>query len=242
MLKTSLVLLLSLCALVGACKKKQTAPRVTATPAAQPPIPPPPAAGPSLADAKLLLTDDKLTRFARFQSEMLAATAEATAMAVAAQQRPAGDPKKAGQAMGNDNRAEKVAAANKAALAKSGLTQDEANKLSRIVTPYYGRLFAMQSGLSRTVEMRAKAAEAAGREASDKAMDKLRAEQAARMDAIRKDFGERYGEDGLALVQKHEADFFPIHEQMLGAALRGMRRPPDGPTTPTSAPPPAPKP
>src|SRR5512133_3557237 len=104
MIKTSLVAtLLSLCALVGACKKKEAAPPVTATPATQPPIPPPPAAGPSMADAKVLLTDDKLTRFARFQSEMLAATAEATAMAVAAQQRAGSDPKQVEQAMANDN-------------------------------------------------------------------------------------------------------------------------------------------
>lgn len=242
MLKTSLAVLLSLCALVGACKKKEAAPPVTGPSATERPIPPPPAAGPSLAEAKLLLTEDKLTRFLRFQTELVAANAEATKLALAAQQAAGSAPKKVEQAMTADNRAERLAEANKAALAGSGLSQDEANRLSRILTPYYGRLFAMHSGLSRTVEMRARAAEAAARGASDKTMEKLQAEQAARMDAIRKDFGERYGTEGLALVQKHEADFFPIHEQMLGPALRGMRRPPDRATTPTSAPPPAPKP
>jgi hypothetical protein len=59
------------------------------------------------------------------------------------------------------------------------------------------------------------------------------------MDAIRKDFGERFGEDALTLVQKHEADFFPIHEKMLSTALRGMRRPSEAPM-PAPAPSPSP--
>lgn len=240
MLTTSLAVLLSLCALVGACKKTDPVKPTPAPVAVQRPIPPPPAAGPSMADAKVVLTEDKLARFARFQTAMLAATAEANNLALTAPPRAGDDAKKVDLAPASASRAERIAAANKAALAKTGLTQDEANKLSRIVTPYYGRLFAMHSGLSRTAEMRAKAAGATGRDPADKSTDKLQAQQAARMNAIRKDFGERFGEDALVLVQKHEADFFPIHEKMLSTALRGMRQPPAAPTpTPSCATPPA---
>jgi len=220
MAKTYLVALLSGLALSGACKNDTP----KANPGASRPVPPPPViAGPPVAEAKALLIEDKLRRFATYQAAMVAATADATDLDRADQR---GDAQKRDGAVAADQRAARLAALNQAALAKSGLSQDDATKLSRLVTPYYGRMFALQDRLKRSAEIhgRVEEANANGKQPNpaDVAMDRMHRDLSARLEAVRKDFGERYGEEALALVRKHEPDFLPIHEKMVGPAVRGM--------------------
>ena len=175
---------------------------------------------------KGLLTEDKLTRFATYQTAMLSATSDATRLGLAAYQKGGTDPKKFQNAMAGDDRAAKVAAAAQAALAKSGLTQDEVGKLSRVASAYYARGYVLLDAGKRAEEVNARieTAKAKGKEPSpvDVAMAKAHADQASRFETVRKEFAARYGQDALTLMQKHEPEFFEINKQMMGAAMSGM--------------------
>jgi hypothetical protein len=175
---------------------------------------------------KNLLTEDKLSRFATYQKEMLPATGDAVGAGVAAYQKGGTDQKKFQGAMANDDRTARVAATAEAALKKSGLTQDEVSKLSRVVSAYYARTYALQDAVKKGGEVRAKieAAKAKGKEPGpvDVAMDKAYGEQLTRIESVRNNFAARYGQDALALVKKHEPEFFTINEKMVGAAMGGM--------------------
>jgi hypothetical protein len=238
MVKTSFVACLSLFVLLGACKKDAPAsPTAPVSPTAArrapiPPLPAPPArvVGPAPAELTALLTEDKLAHFAAYQKEMLAATADATGLGLAAYQKSGTDSKKFQNAVAADDRAAKVAAVSQAALEKCGLTQDEVSKLNHAVTPYYARLYAMQDALKKAGEVHARIeeAKAKGKEPSpvDTAMDKVYGEQSNRIETMRKDFAAKYGEDGLAVVKKHEPEFMVINEKMMAAAMGGMMRKP----------------
>jgi hypothetical protein len=242
MAKNLIVACCSLLVLLGACKKsepvKATSPGGTPMDRRPtPPIPPPPSSlAPSAAEAKLLLTEDKVSRFITYQKEMVAATADATGLGLAAYQKGGADQKKFENAMAHDDRATKVAAAGKAALEKSGLAQDEMTRLSRVLMPYYARIAALQDSGKKSEEVQAKIDEAKrqGKEPSpvDTAMAKVFSDQKARVDSIRKEFSTKYGEDGLALVQKHEADYLPIHAKMMSAAMGAMMHKPPLPPLP----------
>jgi hypothetical protein len=182
------------------------------------------------SDAKALLTEDKLSRFATYQKEMLSVMGDASGMGMAAFQKGGTDPKKFQGAMAADERTAKVAAAGQAALEKSGLTREEAAKLGRIVMPYYMRNYAMQDGVKKAEEVRARIAEAKahGREPSpvDTAMDKMYGEQLIRIEAARNDLAAQYGEDALVLIKKHGPEFLVISEKIMGAGMKGMMRKP----------------
>jgi hypothetical protein len=215
---------------LSACKKNEPAQPPIAPPVApRPPVPPPPpapAAAPSADEMKALLTDDKLARFATYQREMLPGVGDAVGAGFAAYQKAGADVKKLQGEMAGDGRTAKVAATAEAALAKSGLGQDEVNKLSRVVTAYYARTYAMQDAVKKAAEVRAKleAAKATGKTPSpvDIALDKVYSDQLGRLEAARQEFGEHYGEDALAAVKKHEPEFHAINEKMMGAALGGL--------------------
>jgi hypothetical protein len=183
-----------------------------------------------VADAKVLLTDDKLSRFATYQKAMLPFMGDATGMGMSAFQKGGTDQKKFQGAMAADERAAKVAAAGKAALEKSGLTQEEVSKLSRLVMSYYARNYAMQDAVKKAEEVRAKIADAKshGKEPSpvDTAMEKMYGTQLTRLESGREDFAAQYGKDALALVKKHEPEFLVINEKIMGAAMNGMMRKP----------------
>jgi len=238
MVKTSFVACMSLFVFLGACKQdapaSPTAP-VSPTAARRAPIPPPPmlparAVGPAPAELTALLTEDKVAHFATYQKEMLAATADATGLGLAAYQKGGTDSKKFQNAVAADDRAAKVAAVSKAALEKSGLTQDEVSKLSRAATPYYARLYDMQDALKKAGEVHARieVAKAKGKEPSpvDTAMDKVYGEQSNRIETMRKDFAAKYGENALAVMKKHEPEFMAINEKMMANAMGAMMRKP----------------
>ena len=180
--------------------------------------------------AKALLTEDKLSRFATYQKEMLSVTGDAVGIGMQAYAKAGTDQKKFQGAMAADDRGAKIESATKAALAKSGLTQDEMLKLSRVATRYYAHAYALQDAADKVGELRKKIAEAKakGKEPSpvDTAMEKAYAGQADRLEAMRKEFAARYGAQALALMQKHEPEFFAINKKMMDSAMGAMRRKP----------------
>ncbi len=213
MRKQSLVACLLLVPLF-ACKKESPTPASTpaaAQPAAQAPAAPP-AAAPG-DDVKALLTEDKITRFATYQKEISAVTSEAVGAGVAAYQKGGGDQKKFEKAVAADDRTAKIAAASQAALEKSGLSQAEVSRLTSVLTPYYAKAYAMTEMFK-------------GDDSKDKkpgsvedVMAKVREEQKGKVEAMRKEFAAKYGEDALALVRKHEPEFFALNEKIMGAAM-----------------------
>ncbi len=224
MRQTALLGCLFLLFSVGACRKREAAqPPTPPSALARAPIPPPPPPSPGLSsdEVKQLLTEDKLGRLLTYEKEMAAATAAAS----------------------RDEPAAKVEATSQAALAKSGLTQVEVTKLGRLVTPYYARIAGLQEAMRRleAARLRVEEAKSAGREPSlaDLAMEKALGDQSKRLETVRREFGTRYGEDRLALLEKHEADLLPVHLQVMSATQGGMamHRPPL-PLPPSPAPPP----
>jgi hypothetical protein len=179
---------------------------------------------------KALLTEDKLSRFATYQKEMLSVTGDAVGIGMQAYAKAGTDQKKFQGAMAADDRGAKIESATKAALAKSGLTQDEMLKLSRVASRYYAHTYALQDAADKVGELRKKIAEAKskGKEPSpvDTAMEKAYSGQADRLEAVRKDFAARYGAQALAVLQKHEPEFFAMNKKMMDSALGAMRRKP----------------
>jgi hypothetical protein len=80
-------------------------------------------------EAKALLTADKLARFATYQKTVSSPASDATGTGKGAKTGM-------GAAPAGDDHAARFAAARKTALDKSGLTQDEAAKLTQLLTPY----------------------------------------------------------------------------------------------------------
>jgi hypothetical protein len=226
---------------LGACKKREPAsPPVPARPTrSQPPIPPPPPPPPGVDSPEVteLLTEDKLKRFLTYQKELVAPPpAEATPGTAAAQKTGTYSKKPAEAAVPRDDRAARVAAG----LKKSGLSQDEAAKLSRLLVPYYARVATMQDAMKRSeaARLRLEEAKKAGKEPNpvDKAMEKALGDQSRRIEAVRTEFASRYGAERFALLQKHEADFLPIQLKMMNAAMGGMRMPGPPPVPPPASP------
>ena len=179
-------------------------------------------------EAKTLLTDDKLSRFATYQKEMLSVTGDSVSVGMQALAKGGTDQKKFQGAMAADDRSAKIAATNQAALEKSGLTQDEATKLSRVATAYYARVYIFRDAASKVEELHKKIddARANGKQPSpvDTAMEKAYSGQAAQLENLRKEFAAQYGPQALALMQKHEPEFLAINEKMMGAAMGAMMR------------------
>ena len=180
--------------------------------------------------ARALLTEDKLSRFATYQKEMLSVTGDAMGVGMQAYAKAGTDQKKFQGAMAADDRSSKIEAATKAALAKSGLTQEEMMKLTRVATSYYAHAYAMQDAVSKVDELRKKIeeAKAKGKQPSpvDTAMEKAYSGQAARLEKVREDFAGRYGQPALAVIRKHEPEFFAMNKKMMDSALGAMRRKP----------------
>ena len=228
MKKTAILACLPLVLLLGACKKREPArPRSGSPAVALPPVPPPPAPPPGLGSPEVteLLTEDKLKRFLTYQKEAVAATLDATAPGTAALQKSGTEPRPPGDGAARDERAAKLAAA----LEKSGLRQDEVATLGRLLVPYYARIAGMQETVKRSEAARRRLEEAkrTGQEPNpvDQALEKTLDHQSRRVEAVRAEFASRYGEERVALLRKHEADFLPTHLRMMSAAMGGMDMP-----------------
>jgi hypothetical protein len=176
---------------------------------------------PNLGDVKALLTEDKLARFVTYQKQLASVSSEAMGMGMSAYQKAGTDQKKLEKAVVADDRFAKIAAASKAALEKSGLTQDEVSKLTTVLTPYYARIYAMSNLFGKPAD--AKVAEAKGEQPKPGSMEaaRLKAQEGRmeRLETTRKEFADQYGADALERVKKHEPEFMAINEKMMGAAM-----------------------
>jgi len=177
---------------------------------------------------KALLTEDKLSRFATYQKEVLTATSEAVGKGMTAHQQSGTDPEKLPGAMTDNDPAAKVAAASKTALDRGGLTQEEVFKLNQVVTSYYARGYAARDAGKKAEEVRARIAEAKAKgkppNPVDAALDKVYSDQLARFEDVRTEFAATYGDDAMAVVKEHEPDFFAINEKIIGAAKAARPR------------------
>lgn len=176
---------------------------------------------------KELLTEAKLSAFAVYQKEIMTMAADAMGMGMSAMAKAGTDQKKLEKAVTSDERFAKVEAVTKAALAKSGLTQTEVAQLTHLTSQYYTPMYAKQETLRRLEQHRKAIAEAKekGKEPNqvDVAMAKAFGEQEIEIERIRKDISDKYGPESLALMKKHEPEFFAINEQLMKAALGGMK-------------------
>jgi len=179
-------------------------------------------------DAKTLLTDDKLSRFATYQKEMLSVTGDTVGVGMQALEKGGTDQKKFQGAMAADDRSAKIAATNQAALEKSGLTQEEMAKLAHVASGYYARAYAFREAANKVDDLHKKIEEAKanGKQPSvvDMAMEKAYSGQAAQLERLHQEFAGQYGPQALALMQKHEPEFFAINEKMMGAAIGAMKK------------------
>ena len=87
-------------------------------------------------DPKTLITDDKISRFIVYQREMNSVVDLAMGLGADALKNASGSQKDLEKAMSKDERAQKIANTQAAALAKSGLTQTEATEITTILSPY----------------------------------------------------------------------------------------------------------
>jgi hypothetical protein len=182
----------------------------------------------SADEAKTLLTDDKLSRFATYQKEMLSVSGDTVGVGMQALAKAGTDQKKFQGAMAADDRSAKIAATNQAALEKSGLTQEDMTKLTHVATGYYARAYVFREAASKVDELHKKIeeAKASGKQPSvvDTAMEKAYSGQAAQLERLHQEFAAQYGPQALALMRKHEPEFFAINEKMMGAAMGAMKK------------------
>jgi hypothetical protein len=174
----------------------------------RPPLPKP-------EEVKGLLTEDKVTRFLTYQKEKLSLGSEA--MGPGKTEKDGPDHNRLEKT--KEDRYAKLAAAAKAALAKSGLTEDEMRKLTQVLSPYYATAYAMRSLPEKPDTANAEPPKPGSMEA---AMLKGREMRKARLESARKELADRYGADVLELVQKHEPEFMEINKKMMGAAVGVM--------------------
>jgi hypothetical protein len=179
-------------------------------------------AGPTLspAEAKALLTEEKISRFATYQRMMSSVSKDAMGMGMKAIEKGGTDQKKVEKAATSDQRFGKVADANKAALEKSKLSQNDVSKLNQVLSPYYGRIYAMTRMFGKAPD--AKPAEAPAPGSMEAARLKAQEGRELRVETLRKEFGGQYGADALELVRKHEPEFMEITGKMMSGAMGAL--------------------
>ena len=82
-----------------------------------------------------------------------------------------------------------------------------------MLTPYYAKAYAMTEMFKKDDSKGAKPGPI------EEAMAKVREEQKGKVEAMRKEFAEKYGADALTIVRKHEPEFFVLNEKIMGAAM-----------------------
>jgi hypothetical protein len=87
-------------------------------------------------DPKVLLTDEKLGKYAVYQQTMLPVMGDVMAAAMNAGLKAGGDVKDFEKKLAADERLKRIEAVTKEALAKSGLTQSEATAIGQLVAGY----------------------------------------------------------------------------------------------------------
>jgi hypothetical protein len=101
-------------------------------------------------------------------------------------------------------------------------------KLTHVVMRYFGQAYVLNDAAKKVEEYRKKIdeAKASGKQPSavDVAMEKAYSGQAGQLEKMRKEFATQYGPEALALMQKHEPEFFAINEKMMGAAMGAMMK------------------
>ena len=197
------------------CERNESRKRVAAppspirpmgmTPSRQMPQAPPAPARPALlspSEAKKLLTEKKIAGFMTYRKEMSSVTGDAAGMGISAHQK---------------------AGTDQAALAKSGLTQEEVSKLNQVLGPYYARVYTMDRLFGRSGGATGEESKGEPPPGSMEAAKlKAREVQKEQLKAVRKEFADRYGAEVLELVRKHEADFVAISEKPAGGGMGAM--------------------
>jgi len=158
--------------------------------------------------APLQLTDDKLTRFAVYQREMLPVMGQAMNAAGSAFAKSGSDARKFGDEMAGGEQGRNIAKVSEAALAKSGLTQAEVSELSRLTSEYYGQAMV-------TAEM--KKALASPSEAEE--MKDFYRKQLEEFEVYKRDYAQKHGAATLALLEKHSDEFVALTHEMLNAMV-----------------------
>jgi hypothetical protein len=87
-------------------------------------------------DPKVLITDDKVSRYIVYQKEINTVGGLVMGAAVGAYNKSGGDQKGFEKALSQDERTKKIAEAQASALSKSGLTQVEAMEIGKVVSTY----------------------------------------------------------------------------------------------------------
>jgi hypothetical protein len=165
--------------------------------------PPAPGAAPAPPAAKTLVTAEKIKAFIIYQREI----SQAGGLVAGTFGRAA----TGGRPGGGDPGVRALAARGQAALAKSGLTQQEATALSGILTPYFSK------------RVRARAARAALAGSKPGAGHTLYQQRLAEGDQARAAFAAAHGRAALAAADSHEQEYAAIMEAAVDALLKPRR-------------------
>jgi hypothetical protein len=87
-------------------------------------------------DPKTLITDDKIGRFIVYEKEMISVVDLAIGAGADALRKSGDSQKDLEKELSKDDRTQKIGNTQAAALTKSGLTQAEANEISKMLSPY----------------------------------------------------------------------------------------------------------
>ena len=156
---------------------------------------------------KALLTDDKLKGYANYNREISSVTGELMSSGMKAFSKSRGDAQEFGKELSKDENASKIDKVYKAALSKSGLTQDEISELGEILGSYIAMVsFAAGDG-TKLKQAKAKFPDKYGPEAM---LKKAKAEVTA-----------KYGPEAMAVVERHEKELVETTNLMLAATMSG---------------------
>jgi hypothetical protein len=153
-----------------------------------------------------LLTDDKIGRWLVYLDE-LAGGAGAVGKIVGQVGTQVGAGKDAKEVKLDPADSQELATAGQKGLEKSALTQQEISRLSRILTPYFGK---------RTRATKAKQ-ELAGKPGG---MAEIYEKQVQQGEAARAELEQHYGRAALAAADRHEARFAEVQEKLTNAMLK----------------------
>jgi hypothetical protein len=202
---------------LSACKKSSEQPPqpASATSAAPAPVSPPAhpqTSVPATVNEAALLTDEKVKGMVTYTKILSGGADGLMHAAVGAHARAGGDPRKAAGEMLKSEGMNKLADVGSRALAQSGLTQQELSMLMKVLAPYFTRRKMAADASKALAEIKAKG--------KPSVMENFYKQQVEKGEKVRQEFAGTYGKDALAIVDRHEQDYFAAQAAMLKAAFK----------------------
>lgn len=173
-----------------------------------------------LAKAAKGINDDLLSRFAGYQHDMLAVSAQAVAVGADALRASAQNPQKYAASVRNDGRGEALHKASEEAAKRYGLTEMQVTGLSLITSRYYGKLNQAQMLADTLTDI-----EKTQSHKTQEGMEKAYSDATEQVGAIKTEYTKRYGALVVGLLDRHWPEYKDTYAELTKELMKDKPRP-----------------